>query len=339
MWIRGGGVDGDEGEGGTRGSGFVDSWPGPDPSLIQVKAAGSAIWHTGFTRVANPPGAAPNRNNKESQIMAKQLRDIVRIDEELCDGCGVCVPSCAEGAIEIIDGKAKLVAEKFCDGLGACLGNCPKGAITIIKREADAFDEEAVEERLHEVRDKAMEHAHADQKPNPTQTLGCGCPGSAMATFAAAKPATSSSPAALGPQSAEEPASALTHWPVQIRLIPPHAPFLKGADLLVAADCAPAAYPALHQELLPGKVIMLGCPKFDDTQNYVERFIDIFNQAGINSITVLSMEVPCCAGLAKIVRRALTVSGKRIPYQEIVITRQGRIAPEGRAESKGMQPL
>lgn len=255
--------------------------------------------------------------------MTKEFRAIVRIDEELCDGCGICVPSCAEGAIEIRDGKARLVAEKFCDGLGACLGTCPKDAITVIKREADAFDEAAVEERLHELKT-------ADQQ-KPSQ-LGCGCPGSAMTTFAPA-------PADPKAKAVSTPVSALTHWPVQIRLIPPHAPFLKGADLLVAADCAPAAYPALHQELLPGKVIMLGCPKFDDAQDYFRRFVEIFTQAGINSITVLSMEVPCCAGLAEVVRQALIVSGRHIPFQEIVVTRQGRIAAQGRAEFKGMQPL
>lgn len=270
--------------------------------------------------------------------MDKQIRDIVRIDEDLCDGCGVCVPGCAEGAIEIIDGKARLVAEKYCDGLGACLGTCPKDAIRVIQREADSFDEEAVEKRLHEL--KAAGQSRADHKPETPPTPGRGCPGSALTTLVPARPGVSpSASASAGVPSAEQPTSALTHWPVQIRLIPAHAPFLKGANLLVAADCAPAAYPALHQELLPGKVIMLGCPKFDDVQSYVERFVDIFNQAGINSITVLSMEVPCCAGLAGIIQRALAVSGKRIPYQEIVITRQGVIARQGRADFKGMQPL
>ncbi|GAB6057963.1 ATP-binding protein [Desulfonatronum parangueonense] len=265
--------------------------------------------------------------------MNKEIRDIVRIDEELCDGCGVCVPSCAEGAIEIKDGKAVLVAEKFCDGLGACLGQCPKDAITIIKREADAFDEEAMEKRLEEL--KAGEQAEATQS-KPLPNLGCGCPGSAMATFAPAKSAAKPVAGAKS-ESAETPGeSALSHWPIQIRLIPPQAPFLKGANLLVAADCAPAAYPDLHKELLPGKVIMLGCPKFDDFQAYVQRFVDIFNVAGINSVTVLSMEVPCCAGLAEIVRQAMLVSGKRIPFQEIKISRQGQILPEN---AGGMRPL
>jgi Pyruvate/2-oxoacid:ferredoxin oxidoreductase delta subunit len=244
--------------------------------------------------------------------MSRQIRDIVKIDENLCDGCGLCIPGCAEGAIEIHEGKARLVADKYCDGLGACLGHCPKGAITMIKREADSFDEEAVEERLHQ-----LETA----RETVPKTLGCGCPGTAMATFAPAKDALEAKTGPAAP-------SALTHWPVQIRLIPPHAPFLKGADLLVAADCAPAAYPGLHQELLPGKVIMLGCPKFDDPRDYVERFAEIFRQAGIKSVTVLSMEVPCCAGLAQIVRQAMSLSGRNIPFKEIKVSRQGELLPE-----------
>jgi len=245
--------------------------------------------------------------------MTRELRNIVKIDEQLCDGCGVCVPGCAEGAIEIRDGKARLVAEKLCDGLGACLGQCPKDAITVIQREAEAFDEDAVEERLRQQEGKVQ--------IEPAANLGCGCPGSAMTTFAPARkvPAVQTGAASV---------SALTHWPLKIRLIPPHAPFLKGADLLVAADCAPAAYPSLHRDLLPGKVIMLGCPKFDDVQDYVQRFAELFRQADINSITVMSMEVPCCAGLAQIVRQAMFMSGSRIPFHEIKISRQGDILPE-----------
>ncbi len=257
--------------------------------------------------------------------MTKELRDIVEIDEELCDGCGLCVPGCAEGAIEIRDNKARLVADKFCDGLGACLGHCPRGAIKVIKRQADAFDQEAVEQRLEEI---DLANQTAAGQTEKLSRLGCGCPGSAMSTFAPAKDET-------GVKENFQVQSALTHWPVQIRLIPPHAPFLRGADLLVAADCAPAAYPALHHELLPGKVIMLGCPKFDDTQEYLLRFIEIFKQAGVSSVTVLSMEVPCCAGLAGIVRQAILLSGQKIPFQEIIVSRQGEILTEPR----GMNPL
>ena len=255
--------------------------------------------------------------------MNKELRDIVKIDEELCDGCGLCLPGCAEGAIEIRQGKAGLVADKFCDGLGACLGHCPRGAITIIKRQADAFDEESVEERLSELKKAEQNKA---MQTEPATKLGCGCPGSAMATFAPAGLTTAK-------KTGTAHTSSLNHWPVQIRLIPPHAPFLKGADILVAADCAPVAYPLLHQELLPGKVIMLGCPKFDDANDYLQRFVDIFKQAGINSVTVLSMEVPCCAGLGQIVRRAVSLSGREIQFEEIKVSRQGEILSQAQDEN------
>lgn len=257
--------------------------------------------------------------------MNKELRDIVKIDEKLCDGCGLCVPGCAEGAIEIRQGKARLVADKFCDGLGACLGHCPRGAITIIKRQADAFDEESVEERLSELK-KAEQNKSAQSEP--FSNLACGCPGSAMATFAPAGMTTAK-------KTGTACTSALNHWPVQIRLIPPHAPFLKGSDILVAADCAPVAYPSLHQELLPGKVIMLGCPKFDDANDYLRRFVDIFKQAGINSVTVLSMEVPCCAGLGQIVRQALALSGREIQFEEIKVSREGEIL----SQEQGKNPV
>ncbi len=262
--------------------------------------------------------------------MSREIRDIVKIDEELCDGCGLCVPGCEEGAIEIRDGKAKLVAEKYCDGLGACLGHCPRGAITVIKREADPFDMEAVQERLRE--QESAQQAPESEPEKPAQ-LGCGCPGSAMADFAPGKTDISA-------QGAENIQSALTHWPVQIRLVPPHAQFLKGAHLLIAADCVPVAYPGLHQDLLPGKKILLGCPKFDDCHDYVERLTEIFRQADIKSVTVASMEVPCCAGMLKIAEKAVTDAGKNIPVEEVVISRQGRVVPEGRpgpAQSRNMQ--
>lgn len=266
--------------------------------------------------------------------MSKEIRDIVRIDEELCDGCGQCVPGCAEGAIEIIDGKARLVADKYCDGLGACLGECPQGAITIIQREAEAFDEEAVEQRQQAI--IKSEQARALQN-RPLPTLACGCPGTAMATFSPtrSKPDTvAKHDTGKNEADATDMGSALSHWPVKIRLVPPHAPFLKGADVLVAADCAPVAHPGLHQELLPNKVVLIGCPKFDDAQEYVQRFSEIFKQAGVNSVTVLSMEVPCCAGLAEIVRQAMFVAGTHIPFKEIVVTRQGQVMKGRVGESR-----
>lgn len=244
----------------------------------------------------------------------KIKRKIIEIDEELCDGCGNCVVSCAEGAIKIIDGKAKVIKDKFCDGLGACLGECPQNALHLIEREADPFDEEAVETHL-----KALEQEKAgaeDKQP-------CGCPSSQIKMFPGMGP--SSCQAANVPKTQSGQASALGHWPVQIRLVPPHAPFLKNADLLVAADCVPVAYPSFHKDFLKGKVVMIGCPKFDDIDNYVEKFTQIFQQNPINSITSLIMEVPCCSGLPGILKKAMKQAGVDIPVKEVVISARGEI--------------
>jgi ferredoxin len=242
----------------------------------------------------------------------KVNRKIIEIDEELCDGCGLCVPSCAEGAIQIVDGKARLAAEKYCDGLGACLGECPNDALTIVEREVDEFDEEAVEEHL----------SSKDQEETPQQaTMACGCPSAQIQSFI--QPASCQE--ANEPAVQESAVSALSHWPVQIRLIPPTAPFLKGADLLVAADCAPVAYPNFHQHFLKGKAVMVGCPKFDDVQDYIQKFADIFNSADIKSVTVVVMEVPCCQGLPVIVEKGMEMSGKRIPVEKIVIGARGDV--------------
>ncbi len=240
----------------------------------------------------------------------KVKRKIIQIDEEKCNGCGLCVPSCAEGAIQIVNGKAKLAAEKYCDGLGACLGECPQGALQVIEREADEFDEHAIAEHLTKGREK---------QPEPFPAVACGCPSAQVQTFAD-RPTSSR----LSGTQASMP-SALTHWPIQIRLVPPTAPFLKGADLLVAADCTPLAYPNFHQDFLRGKVVMVGCPKFDDAPAYVQKFADIFSAAAIRSITVVTMEVPCCQGLPMILRKALELSGKKIPMEQIVISLQGEI--------------
>lgn len=238
----------------------------------------------------------------------KVKRKIIEIDEERCDGCGQCVPSCAEGAIEIIDGKAQLIAEKYCDGLGACLGECPNDALRIIEREADDFDEEAVTEHLEEMK--------AEEKPKESLPVA-GCPSARLQTFI---PSSQD-----GDDRGQRSASSLSHWPVQINLVPPNAPFLKGADLLVAADCTPIAYPNFHRDFLKGKVVMIGCPKFDDIQDYIQKFTEIFKQADVKSITAVVMEVPCCSGLPMIVRKAMELSGKQIPLEEVVVSTRGDI--------------
>ena len=236
-------------------------------------------------------------------------RKIIEIDEELCNGCGQCVPSCAEGALQIIDGKARLVSEVYCDGLGACLGECPTGALKIVEREADDFDEKAVEERM-----KTLEQEGPDEKSGI-------CPSAVPQSFLSGI----SCKKANEPVSQENAASALSHWPVQIRLVPPNAPFLRGADLLVVADCAALAYAGMHRDFIAGKAVMMGCPKFDNAQEYIQKFTGIFNIAGIKSITIPVMEVPCCQGLPVIVQKALEQSGKKIPLTKVVISRQGEI--------------
>jgi len=241
----------------------------------------------------------------------KILRKIVEIDESKCDGCGLCVPSCAEGAIRIVDGKARIKAENFCDGLGACLGECPQGAIRIVEREAEAFDEEAVKKE----QSASLGREHAGKE------LPCGCPSSSLKTWAP----SGSCEKANQPSIAAPARSELRHWPVQIRLVPPTAPFLKGAHLLVAADCTPVAYPRFHQEFLKGKVVLIGCPKFDDTEMYARKFAQIFAQAEILSVTIVVMEVPCCQGLPAIVRKGMEAAGKKVRLEKVVVAADGEI--------------
>lgn len=240
-------------------------------------------------------------------------RKIIEIDEELCDGCGNCIVGCAEGALELVDGKAKLVSDVYCDGLGACLGECPTGALKIIEREAAEFDEEAVEERLETLK---LAEKQAEEAPMP-----CGCPSARIQTIDRPTPCQAANEPVAHP-SAE---SALSHWPVQIRLVPPSAHFLKNADLLVTADCVPVAYASFHRDFLDGKVVMVGCPKFDDTQSYLEKFTEIFSTADIHSVTTVFMEVPCCHGLPAIIKRALELAGKNIPMENIIVGVRGEI--------------
>lgn len=245
----------------------------------------------------------------------KQTRKIIQIDEELCDGCGQCVPDCAEGSLQIIDGKTSLVADKLCDGLGACLGSCPTGALKIIEREADEFDEEAVEHYL------AAKEKEAAIQAAPQ--MACGCASTHIQSF---KPATACQSANI-PQTvpaAGLSASQLSHWPIQIRLIPPHAPFLKGADLLVAADCTAVSVADFQQNYLTGKVVMMGCPKFDDAEAYIQRFAEIIDTCGLKRITILIMEVPCCSAMNVIIRRALERASVAVPVEQITISTRGQ---------------
>ena len=219
-------------------------------------------------------------------------RRIVNIDEEKCTGCGLCIPNCAEGALQIVNGKAKLVKDIYCDGLGACLGHCPEDAISIEEKDAKEFNEEATKKHLEEM------------KKIEAKKLPCGCPGTAVKTL---KPA----------------GSELTNWPVQLKLVPVDAPYLKNADLLIAADCVGFSYPDFHQDLLKGKPLIICCPKLDEADMYIEKLSGLFKLNNLKSVTVAHMEVPCCFGLNHIVSEAMKLSGKKIPIKEITIGIQG----------------
>ncbi|BCS56068.1 ATP-binding protein [Geobacter sp. SVR] len=247
------------------------------------------------------------------------LRKIVKIDQEKCDGCGLCVPSCAEGAITIVNGKAVLAADNLCDGLGACLGECPQDAITVEEREADAFDEAAVEQHLAaQGKPASVHHQPAPAAPAPHHHGGGGCPGSRAMSFARPQQAPADQPAGSRQ-------SQLAQWPVQLHLVPTTAPYFQGADLLITADCVPVAYAGYHEDFLKGKAVVMGCPKLDDNNFYVQKLTELFTKSDIKSITVLKMEVPCCGGIAMAARQALAASGKQIPYNEVTIGIQGAI--------------
>lgn len=242
------------------------------------------------------------------------IRKIIKIDEEKCNGCGLCVPACAEGAVQIINGKARLVSENFCDGLGACLGDCPTGAITIEERKAENFDRAAVEQHLARLeQEKNQQHK---TEPGSTGQGFQGCPGSLSMMLAVEDSAS-------GNRDESESApvrSELGNWPVQLKLAPLSAPYFHGADLLISADCVPFAYGDFHGEFLAGKTVLIGCPKLDDSAFYREKLGEIFKRNRISSIEVLIMEVPCCFALAGLVSEAVQDSGKDIP---VTITKIG----------------
>jgi Pyruvate/2-oxoacid:ferredoxin oxidoreductase delta subunit len=263
----------------------------------------------------------------------KITRKIVNIDTEKCNGCGECVVACAEGAIELADGKARLVAEHYCDGLAACLGECPQGAISMIEREAEDFDPEAVEHHLANegnrksqiVNRKSDQYSGNLQSPisnlqsSGNAALPCGCPSTQLQMFQA--PCGCSDE----PETGARQSSTLTHWPVQIKLVPPTAPFLKNADLLIASDCVPVAYPNFHEDLLKGRVVLMGCPKFDDIDEYIKKFGDIFRIANIKSVTIAIMEVPCCSKMPLIVQKGMAMAGKSISTEVVVVNARGNI--------------
>ena len=227
------------------------------------------------------------------------IRRIIEIDEDKCVGCGLCAEACHEGAIGMVDGKAKLLRDDYCDGLGDCLPTCPTGAITFVEREAAAYDEAAVK-------------AAQEKK----KTLPCGCPGSQAKQM---KQVQKECPV-------EESAANSQHrqWPVQIKLVPVNAPYFSGADLLVAADCSAYAYGNFHHKFMKNKITLIGCPKLDSV-NYAEKLTEIIRQNDIRSVTIVRMQVPCCGGLEHAVKTALQTSQKFIPWNVVTISADGRI--------------
>ncbi|MHB1455813.1 MAG: ATP-binding protein [Armatimonadota bacterium] len=244
--------------------------------------------------------------------MAKLLRKIIKIDEELCNGCGLCVPSCAEGAIKVIDGKARLVSDTYCDGLGACLGECPQGALGFEEREADEFDEKAAMAAMGKP-------AESQAAPKPKHAHGGGCPGSRMMDFRREEESDEST------DDSPKMKSALRQWPVKLNLLNPEAPYLAGADLVLAADCTAFAYASFHPDFLKGNVLAIGCPKFDDIDSYIQKLTAIIDLSGIKSLTVVHMEVPCCMGLLYAAQKANESADCPVPLKSTVISIQGDI--------------
>ena len=230
------------------------------------------------------------------------LRKIIKIDEEKCNGCGACAAACHEGAIEMVNGKARLTREDYCDGLGDCLPACPVDAISFEVREAPAYDEEAV-------RRAQMQKKFASKMP-------CACPGSQARAM--------NRPAAPAPESAAKPQSQLMQWPVQIKLVPVNAPYFDGANLLIAADCTAYAYGSFHQDFVRNRITLIGCPKLDEG-DYTEKLTAIIQNNDIKSVTIVRMEVPCCGGIETAAKRAIQASGKFLPWQVVTITTDGRI--------------
>ena len=257
-------------------------------------------------------------------------RQIIRIDEELCTGCGECVPSCAEGAIQIIDGKARLVKDALCDGLGACLGECPEGALTIEEREADEFDEELVEEHLEKLKEPKKPAHPLGGATGASSILfrqehrghghGGGCPGSQPMTFV--EPTSPS-----GEEGTRQ--SQLRQWPVQLHLISPNAQYFQGADVVLCADCVPFAMADFHKDYLKGRSLAIACPKLDAGQDvYLQKLVAMIDEARINTLTVLIMQVPCCSGLTHLAQRAVSLAKRKVPIKVVVVGLRGEVLSE-----------
>ena len=272
------------------------------------------------------------------------LRKIIEINEDKCDGCGLCIPGCPEGALQLIEGKARLVSDIYCDGLGACLGHCPQGAITVIERDADDYDEHKVIDHIlkqgEDVLQNHLEHLkeHGEEEvlqqakkyladldrsvhelemfqPKPS-----GCPGSRSMSFA---------PSDMPEKSPVDIPSALGHWPVQMHLISPMAPQYAGSDLVLAADCVAYSMGDFHQKFLKGKSLAIACPKLDQNQNiYLEKLKHLIDDAKINTLNVLIMEVPCCSGLLNMAQRAVQAAARKVPLKAVVVGVQGQILQE-----------
>ena len=252
------------------------------------------------------------------------IRKIIHIDEEKCNGCGLCAEACHEGAIDIVDGKAKLMRENFCDGFGDCLPGCPTGAITFEEREAPEYDESAVKAAKGVARpvDERSARTEVERRKKTMNEMNHdhhegGCPGSRMMQF-------TQNEAESAPANVSKPVSRLAQWPCQIKLVPTQAPFFDGAKLLIAADCTAYAYANMHEDFMCGKVTIIGCPKLDAV-DYTDKLTEIIRNNDIKSVTILRMEVPCCGGLQRAAENALRNSGKFIPWQVVTISRDGNI--------------
>jgi len=263
------------------------------------------------------------------------LRKMILIDEEKCTGCGLCVPGCAEGALQVVDGKARLVGDIYCDGLGACIGECPEGALIIEEREAEDFDPQAVLELLGEQGRSVPEHMPDPKSLRIKKSFPAKCPGAEIKSMTSCQQVNTAAAQGLTSN------SNLSHWPVQLRLVPSEASFLQGADLLLTADCVPVALPDYHANYIEGKVVVMGCPKFDDAQSYIEKMASIISQNEIQSITVMEMEVPCCSSMSSIVRQALLKAGRIVQVTRLIISRDGRVLSCGPLNElkRGKKPI